>query len=151
MDLKAKIKTFVFTALILMILGVLITRGCRFDWNPHYLDNNAIKINKKLYSPDSSIAVVYYTLDVGARGYRQYKSILREEDYDDELTTFNVPPEMVVVNWVDNHNLKVVYDLNEIYGLGGIHTDLDLTKDTIIINGIKLIVAERKTKESYVP
>ena len=108
-------------------------------------------MNDRLFSPDSSVAVVYYTLDVGARGDRIYKSILRADDYDDELTTYNLPPEIVVVNWQDNQTLKVTYDPNEIYRLGGTHSDLDLTKDTIIVNGIKLVVTERKPKEKYIP
>ena len=139
------------TLLILATLGILIFRGCRYDWSPHYIDNNAVTMNERLFSPDSSVAVVYYTLDVGARGDRLYKSILRADDYDDELTKYNLPPEIVVVNWQDNQTLKVTYDPNEIYRLGGTHTDLDLTKDTIIVNGIKLVVTERKPKEKYIP
>ena len=144
-----KQRSLIIAITIITILGILAFKGCRHDWSPHYLKNNAVTINEKLFSPDSSAAVVYYTLDVGARGDRLYKSLLREEDYDGKLTTFNLPPEIVVSNWVDNQTLNVKYDQNEIYRLGSVYSDLDLTKDTLIINGIKLIVTERKSKEDH--
>jgi hypothetical protein len=145
-----KYRALILTLLILTTLGFLTFRSCRYDWSPHYIGNNALTINEKLFSPDSSVAVVYYTLDVGVRGDRLYKSLLRESDYDDELNKYILPPEIVVVNWVDNQTLNVKYDPNEIYRLGASYTDLDLTKDIILINGVKLIVIERISKEDYI-
>ncbi|MGY6741660.1 MAG: hypothetical protein ACXIUQ_02915 [Cecembia sp.] len=146
-----KHRTLILTILIITTLGILTFRGCRYDWSPHYLDNNAVIINEKLFSPDSSASVVYYTLDVGARGNRLYKSLLKEIDYDGELKKHNLPPEIVVINWEDNGTLNVIYDPNEIYRLGALYSKLDLTKDTIYINGIKLIVRERISKKDYSP
>ena len=138
-----KYRTLILTLLILVTLGILIFRGCRYDWNPHYIGNSAVTIDGKLYSPDSSIAVVYYTLDVGARGTRSYKSLLKEKDYDNELMTFNLAPEIVVVKGVDNQTLNVRYDPNEIYKLGGTYTELNLTKDTIVVNDVLIIIKQR--------
>ncbi|WP_210490151.1 hypothetical protein [Rufibacter aurantiacus] len=139
----AKHKTSLITFLILMTLGTLIFRACRYYWSPHYIGNRAVEIDGKLYSPDSTAAVVFYTLDVGARGTRSYKSLLKEKDYDDELTAYNLPPEIVVEKWVDNKTLNVKYDPNEIYRLGGTHTDLDLTKDTVVVNDVFLVIKQR--------
>lgn len=141
-----KNRALILALLILSIFGIIIFKGCRYDWSPHYIDNDAVTINEKLFSPDSSVTVVFHTLDVGARGDKLYKSLLRSNDYGGKLTTYNLPPEIVIVNWEDNQTLKVTYDPNEIR-LGGTHTNLDLTKDTINVNGINLIVTERKTRE----
>jgi hypothetical protein len=64
---------------------------------------------------------------------------------------YNLPPELVVVKWVNNKMLAVKYDPNESLRLGGLVTDLDLTKDSLTRNGITLIVKERIKKESFIP
>jgi hypothetical protein len=138
-----KYRTITITFLTLAFLGILILRSCRYDWNPHYVNNKAVRIYEKLFSPDSSIAVVSYSLDVGARGIRTYKSLLRIKDYDDELTQYTLPPELVVLKWVDNKRLDVKYDPNEIFRLGGQYTELDFTKDTIVVNEISVIIKQR--------
>ncbi len=117
--------------------------------NPHYLDNEAVSIENKLYSPDSSIAIVYYILDVGARGFRNYKAVLRQSDYNGDLMTYNLPPELVVVRWINNKTLEVNYDPNESFRLGGLTTDLDLKRDTLTRNGVTLIVKQRIEKENF--
>lgn len=138
-----KYRTITITFLTLAFLGIIIFRSCRYDWNAHYVDNKAVRIYEKLFSPDSSIAVVNYSLDVGARGIRTYKSLLREKDYDDELTQYMLPPELVVLKWVDNKRLDVKYDPNEVFRLGGQYTEFDFTKDTIVVNDIFVIIKQR--------
>ena len=128
---------------MLLILGILVFRSCRYDWNPHYIGNNEVRVYKKIFSPDSSIAVVNYSLDVGVRGFRTYKSLLREKDYDEELTQYTLPPQLVVLKWVDNKSLDVKYDPNEVFRLGGQYTELDFAKDTLVINGIFVIIKQR--------
>ncbi|RZJ18390.1 MAG: hypothetical protein EON51_17390 [Acinetobacter sp.] len=138
-----KYKALTITLLTLVFLGILVFRSCRYDWNPHYLNNSEVAIDKKLFSPDSSVAVVNYTLDVGTRGTRTYKSLLREKDYDNELTRYTLPPELVVLKWIDNTTLAVKYDPNEIFRLGGQYTALDFTKDTIVVNEIFVVIKHR--------
>jgi hypothetical protein len=138
-----KYRPLIFILLISLTLGTLIFRSCRYDWSPHYINNKDVAISEKLYSPDRSIAVVYYILDVGARGTRLYKSLLTESNYDDELMTYNLPPEIIVLKWVDNKTINVRYDPNEIFRLGGTYSEMDYTKDTIIVNGVSLIIKER--------
>ena len=149
-SMKTKYILLLIFVPLIIIVGIF-NKDIRFFVSPHYLDNDAVYVGEKLYSPDSSVAVVYYTLDVGARGDREYKCILKENDYDNELMTNNLPPEIVVVKWVDNQTLKVIYDPNEAYRLGGTYTELDMTKDIITVNGINLIVTERKPKEKHIP
>jgi hypothetical protein len=138
-----KLRKLTFSSLILVTLAILIFRSCRYAWNPHYMSNSEVSFDKKLFSPDSSIAVVNYTVDVGASGTRSYKSLLRKNDYDNDLTTYTLPPELVVLKWVDNNTLNAIYDPNEIFRLGGMQTELDFTKDTIIINDIFIVIKQR--------
>jgi len=126
-----------------VFFGILIFRSCRYDWNPHYLNNSEVRIDGTLFSPDSSVAVVSYILDVGARGTRNYKSLLRKKDYDDELSQYTLPPELVVLKWVDNTRLDVKYDPNDIFRSGGQYTELDFTKDTLMVNEIFVVIKQR--------
>ena len=138
--------------LIIILLFVLTFKSCRHFWNPHYLDNKAINIDNKLFSPDSSVAVVYYTLDNGAINFHSYKTILRPQDYDNDLLTNNLPEQIIVLGWHDNKTLDVKCDPNEAIRLGGGVTDLDLTKDTLIRNGVTIIIRERVAKiKNYIP
>ena len=143
-----KYRTFTFTLLILFAIGILIFRSCRYDWNPHYLGNSEVTIGKKLCSPDSSEAVANYSLHVGARGIRFYKSLLRKKDYSNDFTKYALPPEIVVLNWVDNRILNVKYDPNEILRLGEMHTELNFNKDTIVINDVSVIIKQRIKENS---
>lgn len=123
-----KYRKLAITFLILLAFGILIFRSFRYDWNPHYIDNNEVAIGKKLFSPDISIAVVYYTLDVGTRGIRPYKSLLRKKDYGYDMTKYSLPPQLVVLKWVDNRTLNVKYDPNEKIRIGGGLQNLTLHK-----------------------
>jgi hypothetical protein len=40
------------------LLLIATIRSCRYDWNPHYLSNEAVEIDSIVYNPDSSAAVV---------------------------------------------------------------------------------------------
>ncbi|WP_207531606.1 hypothetical protein [Desertivirga arenae] len=139
----SKYSPLILILLISGILGTLIFRSCRYDWNPHYIGNKDVTVDRKLYSPDRKIAVVYYTLDVGVRGTRSYKSLLADDDYDNDLIRYTLPPEIVVLNWAGNRTLNVRYDPNEIFRLGGSYTEIDFSKDTIVINGVSLINKKR--------
>ncbi|MBA9079880.1 hypothetical protein [Rufibacter quisquiliarum] len=139
---KALLK--VLPVLILVALSMGIWKSCRYDWNPHYFNNNAVQLDSLLYSPDSSKAVVYYTLDVGARGLRQYQTLLRKADFEDELTRFSLPPELIIQKWRSNDTLEVIYDQYEGYSKGGQITDLPLEKDTLTRNGATILIQERR-------
>ena len=135
--------------LIVAALGMGIWKSCKYDLNPHYLNNDAVQLDSLLYSPDSSKAVVYYTLDVGARGLRQYQTLLRKGDFDDKLTRFSLPPELVIQKWRSNDTLEVIYDEYEVFAKGGQITDLPLEKDTLARNGVTILVQERVLSKKY--
>jgi hypothetical protein len=146
-----KASKYLFILAALLIAFFLSYKRIKHFASPHYLDNEAVNIEHKLYSPDSSVAIVYYTLDVGARGIRDYKAVVRQSDYNDDLMTHNLPPELVVIKWIDNKTIEVKYDPNEPLRLGGLATDLDLERDTLTRNGVTFLVRERMEKENFAP
>lgn len=146
-----KYRPLILTIFILTILIILTYKSCRNFLTPHYVDNRAVTINEKLYSPDSSVFVLYYTLDVGAVGTRDYKSVLRQKDLTNDLSLYTLPPQIIVLKWLDNETLLVKHDTNEIYRVGANASDLELNRDTIPVNDIKLIVTERVPLRPYFP
>lgn len=97
-----------------------------------------------LYNLDSSVAVVNYTLDVGARGDRSYQTLLKKNDYQGDLSKFMLPAEYIEPKWRGNDTLEVIYDEGAAYQRGGNTTNIDKRKDRVILNGVVVIVRERR-------
>lgn len=129
---------------------ILTYKSCKYFWNPHYLDNKSVFIKNKLFSPDSTFAVIYYTLYAGVAGPRSYKSISKpNENY---VYPNLLPEQIIVLGWHDEKTLFVKYDPNEPIRLGGGSTDLDLTRDTLKLNGVTVVIKERVQKIlNYIP
>lgn len=99
-------------------------------------------VGRSLFNRDSSVAIVYYTLDIGARGTADYQTILRKDDYDGDLSKFLLPNEYISPKWRGTDTLEVVYD--EYIGMGGPLTNMDRSRDTVSRNGVVIIVKERR-------
>ena len=138
-------KATILIAVIAAAASIATFKSCRYDWNPHYLSNEAIQVNKIIYSPDSTAAVVNYTLDIGARGFAEYQTVLKTSDFQHDLSKFLLPAEYTSLKWRSKDTLEVVFD--EYAGLGGPLTNLDRTNDVVSQNGITIIVIERKTNK----
>ncbi|MGI4733622.1 MAG: hypothetical protein ACRYG7_00415 [Janthinobacterium lividum] len=142
-------------SLIVLALGALATwHGCRYDWNPHYIANKAVFMVRPLYNADSSAAVVSYVLDIGAFGTAGYQTLLRKEDYQGDLTTFMLPVEYIAPVWRGKDTLEVIYNEAEAFLRGGNTTHVNKERDTVVVNGIVILVKERrlnlqKAKDNY--
>ncbi|WP_460607978.1 hypothetical protein [Hymenobacter terrigena] len=99
-------------------------------------------MNKTLYNSDSSVAVVNYTLDIGARGFAEYQTLLRKSDFQHDLSKFLLPAEYANPRWKGTDTLEVVFD--EYRGLGGPQTKLPLDSDVVSQNGVVIVIVERK-------
>ena len=124
------------------LVGVF--RSCRYDWNPHYLNNEAVEVNKIVYNNDSSAAVINYTLDIGARGFAEYQAVLKKTDFQHDLSKFLLPAEYTSLKWRGNDTLEVVFDEYAGYEIAGPLTNLDLNSDVLARNGVTIVVTERK-------
>jgi hypothetical protein len=138
-------KSLLISLSIVSIMAVATWRGCRYYWNPHYVSNKAVDINpRSLYNSDSSVAVVEYTLDIGARGFANYKTLLRKEDYQRDLSKFMLPVEYIEPIWRSRDTLEVIYEEGEAFRSGGNMTNVDKERDTVILNEIVILVKERR-------
>jgi len=90
------------------------------------------------------VAVVGYTLDVGARGDREYTTLLRQEDYQGDLAEFMLPAEYTEPTWRGKDTLEVIYDEEEAFRRGGNVTNVNKERDTVLLNGVVLLVKERR-------
>lgn len=130
---------------IITIAAVATWKGCKYDWNPHYASNEDVHMHShSLYNSDSSVAVVGYTLDVGARGDREYTTLLRQEDYQGDLAEFMLPAEYTEPTWRGKDTLEVIYDEEEAFRRGGNVTNVNKERDTVLLNGVVLLVKERR-------
>jgi hypothetical protein len=138
-------RNLLLSCALLAVAAAATWKGCRYDWNPHYASNKAVVMDSHLrYNPDSSAAVVGYTLDVGARGTRYYTALLRKEDYQGDLSTFMLPAEYVEPVWRGNDTLEVSYDEGEAFRRGGNVTNVAKERDLVKLNGIVIKVKERR-------
>ena len=124
--------------------AVVTFKSCRYNWNPHYLSNEAVQVNKTIYNPDSTAAVVNYTLDIGARGFAEYQTVLKTTDLQRDLSKFLLPAEYTSPKWRSNDTLEVVFDEYAGYQLAGPLTNLDLNSDVVAQNGVTIVVVRRK-------
>jgi hypothetical protein len=141
-------RALIYTFVIFFL--ALTARSCRHMMRVHYLDNDAVRTDSLLYSPDSNYLVIYYTLDVGARGAREYKSLIHKNEFESDLLDNNLPEQLVVKRWFNDTIIEVIYDTNELFRLGGM-TDLDLSRDTLKRNNITIVVKDRIIKRTRFP
>jgi hypothetical protein len=136
---------------LLISLGIVATaavatwKGCKYDWNPHYASNKDVHMHSHpLNNSDSSVAVVGYTLDVGARGDREYTTLLRKENYQGDLAEFMLPAEYTEPVWRGKDTLEAIYDEEQAFMRGGNVTNVDKERDIVKLNRIVIKVKQRR-------
>jgi len=68
--------------------------------------------NYREFSPDSSMLLINYSLDLGAFGYGQAgTAILKLSDTAKNLRNFSLPNTLTRVKWLDNKNISAEYDI----------------------------------------
>lgn len=123
--------------LFIISITLFIAVGC--NWNPHKLSNKAVREEGRLYSPDSTKFILTYDLDVGARGSSQYQCVLNSSQENNTLNNYFIPWELSGLNWIDNNRIEFILDTNAALVYGSTYTEIDLNKDTILINGVLFI------------
>lgn len=99
-------------------------------------DPDYVEINRQ-FSPDSSMILISYSLDLGAFGYGQVgTAILKLADTTKNLRDFTIPNTLTNVKWVDNANVSAHFDIFPSLRSG----DKIELKD-IQVNGIKVTVS----------
>lgn len=99
-------------------------------------DNDYVE-NYREISPDGSMVLINYSLDLGAFGYGQSgTAILRLEDTTKNLRNFSIPNTLTKVKWIDNQNISAHFDI-----LPSLRTGEKITLTGKEINGVKIKVS----------
>lgn len=68
--------------------------------------------NYREFSPDGSMLLINYSLDLGAFGYGQSgTAILKLTDTTKNLREFSLPNTLIRVKWLDNKNISAQFDI----------------------------------------
>ncbi len=93
--------------------------------------------NDRQVSPDSSMLLISYSLDLGAFGYGQAgTAILKLSDTTKNLREFTIPNTLTRVKWIDNENVSAQFDI-----LPSLRTGDKVELKDIEVNGIKVKVS----------
>lgn len=93
--------------------------------------------NYREFSPDSSMLLINYSLDLGAFGYGQSgTAILKLSDTAKNLRDFSLPNTLTRLKWLDNQTISAQFDM-----LPSLRTGEKITLTDEEINGVKINVS----------
>ncbi|HYH16433.1 MAG TPA: hypothetical protein VD794_14490 [Flavisolibacter sp.] len=130
------------------ILTILLTAiGCQSLSNEHKITSNAVELQEIKYNRNHNYCFVTYSLDVGARGTRLYKTLMSTKELGGNLLQGHLPTGVVFKEWLNDSIIHVAYDpylegLNATGNKGLI--DTFKSKDTVSVQQVTFIVTERK-------
>jgi hypothetical protein len=96
------------------ILTLIIFTSCDlYDRKKEvYLTDKDYVENSREYSPDSSMLLISYSIDLGALGYGQTgTAILSLSDTTKNLREFTIPNTLTKVKWIDNKTISAHFDI----------------------------------------
>lgn len=93
--------------------------------------------NYREFSPDSSMLLINYSLDLGAFGYGQSgTAILKLSDTIKNLRDYSLPNTLTRLKWLDNQTISAQFDI-----LPSLRTGVKITLTDKEINGVKIKVS----------
>lgn len=93
--------------------------------------------NYREFSPDSSMLLINYSLDLGAFGYGQSgTAILKLSDTTKNLRDFSLPNTLTRLKWLDNQTISAQFDI-----LPSLRTGEKITLTDKEINSVKIKVS----------
>lgn len=93
--------------------------------------------NYRAFSPDSSMLLINYSLDLGAFGYGQSgTAILKLFDTTKNLRDFSLPNNLTRLKWLDNQTISAQFDI-----LPSLRTGEKITLSDQEINGVKIKIS----------
>lgn len=76
--------------------------------------------NYREFSPDRSMLLVNYSIDLGAFGYGQVgTAVLKTADTSRDLRTFSLPNTLIHTKWIDNKTISAKVDIIPSIRAGG--------------------------------
>lgn len=102
-----------------------------FMTDPDYVENN------RQVSPNGSMLLINYSLDLGAFGYGQAgTAIFKLSDSTKNLRKFTIPNTLTSLKWIDNESVFAEFDI-----LPSLRTGNKIEFKDIEVNGIKVKVS----------
>jgi len=99
---------------IIYILTLAILSSCNlYDRKDDVLmtDQDYVE-NYREFSPDNSMVLINYSLDLGAFGYGQAgTAILKLSDTTKNLRNYSLPNTLTKLKWIDNKSISAQYDI----------------------------------------
>ncbi len=93
--------------------------------------------NYRLYSPDSSMLLLNYSLDIGAFGYTiGFVAVLKKSELNKNLRDYTVSKQYINYQWLDNQTVSAQIDILPNLRSG---ENIDLEEENM--NGIKIKVS----------
>jgi hypothetical protein len=121
-----------------MILTVL--SSCIFSDNKKnevHITDKDYKENYREYSPDKSMLLLDYSIDIGAFGYGQGGiAILKLSDTTLNLRQFSLPDSFSRVKWIDNKNISAQIDI-----LPYLRSGKKIKMKDFVFNGVNINVS----------
>ncbi|ACU07664.1 hypothetical protein FIC_01216 [Flavobacteriaceae bacterium 3519-10] len=121
------------------ILTLVILSSCNlYDRKEDVLmtDQDYVE-NYREFSPDSSMLLINYSLDLGAFGYGQSgTAILKLSDTTKNLRDFSLPNTLTRLKWLDNQTISAQFDI-----LPSLRTGEKVALTDKEINGVKIKVS----------
>jgi len=142
---QVQVKTLLF---YIVISTSIIFLGCGED---HVITNPAVELKELKYNRSHDYCIVTYILDVGARGERLYKSLLKTKDLDGNLLKGHLPTGIENVQWLNNRTVNVEYNSSiESLNASGNQELIPLfqKRDTVQVGEIKFLVVSREKAAS---
>lgn len=112
----------------------------------HSITNDAVEVRELKYNPKHDYCFVTYLLDVGVRGTKLYKSILKTSELDGNLLQGHLPTGVSVIKWQSNRIAEIEYNSwLENRSASGNRRIIPLfeSQDTILVGEIKFIITSR--------
>lgn len=121
---------YIFVLIIMVSCGY-IARSQVFMSDKDFVENN------RQYSPDKSMLILNYSIDIGAFGYgKGGEAVLKTSDMSKNLKLFNLPDNLIRVKWVDNKTISARIDI-----IPSIRSGKDIEIRDTEVNGINVRVS----------
>ena len=136
---KKKERNEMKRSILILILTVL--SSCIFYDNRKeevLITDKDYKENYREYSPDSSMLLINYSIDIGAFGYAQMgTAVLKLADTTKNLRQFSLPNTLERIKWLDNKNISAQFDI-----LPNLRSGETIILKDIIVNNVKIRITE---------
>lgn len=129
--------THTIQRLTICLIAVLVASCVSAQRRPVFMTDNDFVEHERVYSPDKSMLILNYGIDIGAFGYGgNAKAVLKLSDMTKNLRQFDLPNGLMRVRWVDNVTISAQVDI-----IPSIRSGQPIEIRDTEVNGVKVKVS----------